>query len=108
MTHACYSSAKIALGLQTMGNSKTHCSVRTFEIMGCGAFHLSRYSPALEYYFKKGIHMEWSKSADETLEIVKFYLSKERAREKIARKGQQEVYENHTILHRVRSVLDIV
>lgn len=103
-----YSSAKIALGLQTVGTSRTQFSVRTFEAMGCGIFHLSQYSPALEYFFKKGIHLEWTKSADETLEIVKFYLKKDEARESVALKGQQEVYEKHTLVHRVREMLDII
>ncbi|ATW25387.1 CgeB family protein [Candidatus Formimonas warabiya] len=103
-----HSSTKIALGLQTVGTSLTQTSVRTFEILGCGAFHLSQYSPALEHYFKKGIHMEWSKSPAETLELANFYLSHDRAREKVSSKGQQEVYEKHTLLHRVQSILDTV
>ena len=103
-----YSSCKIALGFQSVGTSKTHFSVRTFEAMGFGAFHLSQYSPALENYFMKGVHMEWSKSADETLEIVKFYLKNDTARERIALKGQKEVEEKHTVAHRAKEVLDIV
>ncbi|ATW25385.1 CgeB family protein [Candidatus Formimonas warabiya] len=103
-----YASAKITLGLQTVGTSKTHFSVRTFEAMGCGAFHLSQYSPALESFFQKGIHLEWSKSAEETLEIAKFYLKKEAARKRVALKGQQEVYEKHTLLHRTKYGLDVI
>lgn len=103
-----YGSSKIALGLQQVATSKTHLSVRTFEVLGCGAFHLSQYSQALEYYFKKGVHLEWSKSKEETLEIVQFYLKNENAREKIALKGQQEVHAKHTITHRAREALDII
>mgnify|MGYP001142529797 CR=1 FL=1 len=103
-----YSSCKIALGLQTVGNSKTHFSVRTFEVMGCGAFHLSQYSPALSTYFEKGIHLEWTRSADETLELVNFYLNRDSKRDEIARRGRQEVYEKHTIVHRIRDVLSII
>lgn len=103
-----YSSCKIALGLQSVGDSGTHFSVRTFEAMACGVLHLSQYSPALERFFQKGVHMEWSRSAEETLEIVRFYLSHERAREKVALKGQQEVYGKHTIVDRAREALNIV
>jgi len=103
-----YSSCKIALGLQTVGNSISMLSSRTFEILGCGAFHLSQYSPALEMFFKKGIHMEWSKSPDETLEIVRFYLSRENTRKKIARQGQEEVYSRHTYTNRAASVIDVL
>ncbi len=101
-----YSSCKISLGLQTVAGSVTHFSVRTVEAMACGAFHLSQYSPALETYFKKGIHMEWSKTPDETLELVNFYLSRNSAREKVALKGQEEVYKKHSLKYRIHCVLD--
>lgn len=105
---AIYSSSKIVLGLQTVGNSKTHFSPRTFEALACGAFHLSQYSPALEEFFIKGVHMEWTKSREETLELVNFYLNHDSSREKIARAGQKEVYEKHTLLHRVPNVISII
>lgn len=103
-----YSSCKIALGLQTVGDSKTMLSSRTFEALGCGKFHLSQYSPALETFFKKGFHMEWSQSAEETLELVDFYLRNEAAREKIAGRGQQEVYARHTYKHRAGLAMETV
>lgn len=103
-----YSSSKIALGLQTVGDSKTMLSSRTFEALGCGAFHLSQYSPALETFFKKGVHLEWSESAEETLDIVKFYLQRDDARKKIARQGQQEVYARHTYKDRANLVMETV
>lgn len=103
-----YSSCKIALGLQSVGTSRTHFSVRTLEAMACGALHLSQYSPSLENFFKKGIHLEWSKSRDETLEIARFYLKKEKARIRIAKQGQREVYENHSLLKRMEYALGII
>lgn len=105
---AVHSSSKIVLGLQTVGTSKTHFSVRTFEAMSCGAFHLSQYSPALPNYFTKGVHMEWSNSPEETLEIVSYYLKNDDARERVALQGQQEVWEKHTIVQRARSVMETV
>lgn len=103
-----YRSCKIALGLQTVRNSLTHLSARTFEALGCGVFHVSQYSPALETFFAKGIHMEWTKSAEETLEIVRFYLDREHERRRIACKGREEAYEKHTIVQRVSEVLRTV
>ena len=103
-----YSSSKIALGLQSVGDSKTHFSVRTTEIMACGTFHLCQYSPALEYYFKKGVHLEWTQSPEETIEIVDFYLMNPKLREKIALKGQEEAYTNHTLKHRAQTAIDVI
>ncbi len=103
-----YSSCKIALGLQTVGNSTSMISSRTFDALGCGAFHLSQYSPGLERYFKKGIHMEWSKSSDETIEIIEFYLNRDNLRNRIALKGQAEVYKNHTFKDRAAFVIKVL
>lgn len=103
-----YSSAKIALGLQSVGDSLTHFSVRTFEAMGCGTFHLSQYSPALEHFFKKGVHLEWSKSPKETISLVNFYLKNDDLRKKIALAGQNEVYSKHTLKQRAESVLSML
>lgn len=64
--------------------------------------------PPWKAFFRKGIHLEWSKSAEETLEIAKFYLKKEAARKRVALKGQQEVYEKHTLLHRTKYGLDVI
>lgn len=105
---AIYSSCKIALGLQSVGDSISHFSVRTFEILACGAFHLSQYSPALEHFFTKGVHMEWSQSPEETIDLVNFYLQHDSLREKIGLQGQQEVLQKHTLKHRAQFAMKII
>ncbi len=103
-----YSSCKIALGLQQVEKSRTHLSNRTYEVLGCGAFHICQYSPALEHYFKKGVHLEWSTSREETLELVKYYLPRENERLAVALNGQQEVLSRHLLIHRARAALEII
>ncbi|ATW25390.1 CgeB family protein [Candidatus Formimonas warabiya] len=103
-----YSAAKIVLGLQTVGNSLSTLSARTYEVLCCGAFHLSQYSPALESHFQKGIHLEWSTSPLETLELVEFYLRHDAVRQKIAAQGQKEVLKKHTYMHRALSALKVI
>lgn len=103
-----YASTKIVLGLQQVNDSITHISPRTFEALGCGRFHISQYSKSLETFFKKGVHMEWSSSPEETLEIVKYYLLHSEARETIARQGQIEVQKKHTLLQRAKNTLDVI
>ncbi|WMJ89109.1 CgeB family protein [Anaerocolumna sp. MB42-C2] len=103
-----YSSAKIALGIQQVATSKTYVSTRTYEALGCGAFHITQYSQGVEYYFKKGVHLEWSNSAEEILELVDYYLTHENEMEKIALNGQREVNEKHRLVHRARTVMDTV
>ena len=101
-----YSSAKIVLGLHSVIDSPTMMSMRTFEALGCRAFFLTHWSPAMENLFKNHVHLVWSRHPDETLELVRFYLNRDDLRQKIARQGQAEVYRNHTYQHRLQSVRD--
>lgn len=99
-----YSSAKIVLGLNSVIDSPTMMSMRTFEALGCRAFYLTHWTPAIENHFKNHIHLVWSRHPDETLDLVRFYLGREDLRAKIARQGQEEVYRNHTYKHRIQSI----
>lgn len=101
---AAYSSAKIVLGLHSVIDSPTMMSMRTFEALGCGAFFLTHWSLGLENLFRNHVHLVWSRHPDETAELVKFYLTREDLRKKIARQGQEEVYLFHTYKHRVASI----
>lgn len=103
-----YSSAKIVLGLHSVIGSPTMMSMRTFEALGCQAFFLTHWSPALENMFKNHVHLVWSRHPDETLELVRFYLNREDLRQKIARQGQEEVYRHHTYQHRIQSVRTVL
>lgn len=105
---AAYSSAKIVLGMHSVDSSPSMMSMRTFEALGCGAFHLTQWTPAIENYFSNHKHLVWSKSGGETVELVKHYLGRDDLREKIARTGQAEVYAKHTYLHRARDLLAAV
>ncbi|QGU00568.1 Spore protein YkvP [Candidatus Syntrophocurvum alkaliphilum] len=101
-------SVPIILGLHSVVNSLTMMSMRTFEILGCGGFYLTQWTPAIEYYFKNHHHLVWTRSAEETIELVDFYLSKPDLRAKIARQGQEEVYAKHTYLHRAQDILKAI
>lgn len=100
-----YSSAKIVLGIHSVDTSPTMMSMRTYEVLGCGAFFLTQWTPSIERYFRNHVHLVWSKSPEETIELVDYYLAHPEEREKIARGGQKEVYTNHTYLHRAKDIL---
>ena len=44
----------------------------------------------------------------ETFELVNWYLEHPEERQRIARQGQQEVYEKHTYHHRLQSILPLL
>jgi len=101
-------SVPIILGLHSVANSQTMMSMRTFEVLGCGGFHLTQWTPAVEYYFKNHYHLVWTKSAEETLDLIDYYLARPEERKKIARQGQQGVYEKHTYYHRAKDILALL
>lgn len=103
-----YSSAKIVLGLHSVDTSPTMMSMRTFDVLGCGAFYLTQWTPAIENLFSNHEHLVWSKSPQETLDLVNHYLARPEERSRIARNGQAEVYAKHTYHHRGKEFLNIL
>lgn len=101
-------SVPIIIGLHSVLNSRTMLSMRTFEVLGCGGFHLSQWTPGVQYYFGNHQHLVWSKSRKETLDLVDFYLRRPGLRQKIAWQGQHEVLAKHTYHQRVHAVLDVL
>lgn len=99
-----YSSAKISLGVHSITNSRTMQSMRTFEILACGGFFLTQHTRAIEYMFKNHVHLVWSKSYDETVELMEHYLKNDSERERISLAGQKFVYENHSYEKRAREI----
>lgn len=100
-----YSSAKISLGVHSITKSRTMQSMRTFEILGCRGFFLTQSTPAIREMFKNHVHLVWSSSYDETVELMNYYLNHEDKREKIAENGQKFVYEHHNYASRAAEII---
>lgn len=100
-----YSNADIILGLQ---NHRTQVTQRTYEILGAEGFLLTSDTPEIRRLFKPGYDLVVSSSAEETIALVRYYLKKPGAREKIRRQGKETVEKYHTYRHRAMYVLDIL
>ena len=101
----CASSA-IILGVHSIANSETMMSMRTFEILGSAGFYLTQWTMSIEQLFKNHYHLVWSRSPEETRDLIKYYLSHPELRKKIAQQGQHEVYTRHTYHIRVKAIQD--
>lgn len=101
-------SVPIVLCLHSVADSKTMMSMRVFEVLGSGGFLISQWTPAVENLFKNHHHLVWTKSAGETLELVDYYLNNPAARDRIARQGQEEVYQNHTYQQRLQDIMPAI
>lgn len=104
-TNHVYASAKIILGFQ---NLTTEITSRTFEIMGARGFILAPDTEAVTNCFRPGKHLVVSRSEEETLDLVDYYLRHEDERKEISRQGQKEVYAKHTYRYRALEVLKAI
>ncbi len=98
----------IIIGLHSVMNSRTMLSMRTFEVLGCGGFHLTSWTPAVQNYFSNHTHLVWSRSRKDTIELVNYYLRHPEKREDIALRGRREVHARHTYYQRVESILGYI
>ncbi|KAJ52019.1 spore maturation protein CgeB [Clostridium tetanomorphum] len=100
-----YSTAKIILGLHSVGNSSTMMSMRTFEVMGCSGFYLSQYVPSLEKYFTNKKHLVWCRNSNDTLKYIEYYLKHKKDRTKIAKNGQLQCSLYHNYNNKIDSLI---
>lgn len=101
-----YSSAKIVLIIQW--DYTGHICFKTYEALGCRCMQIAPYTPLQEKYFTHGEHLVYSRSAEETVKLVDYYLSHEEERELIAARGQEEAYKNHNCTLRARKALEVL
>ena len=66
---------------------------------------MTQWTPAVEEMFINHHHLVWSKSREETLDLVKYYLQHPELRQRIALQGQSEVYQKHSYQQRVREIM---
>lgn len=99
-----YSSAKMVLIVQW--DETGHICSKTYEAFGCRCLQIAPYTPLQEKYFKQGEHIIYSRSPEDTIKYVDYYLSHEKEREEIAARGQIEAYKNHSCDVRAREFLE--
>lgn len=101
-------SAKIVLGINSRNDCPGYFSDRSFLILACRGFHLTRYVPGLEDYFENHKHLTWFKDQDEMLEMIKKYLNDDAARSLIAENGQAWVCQKYTWERSMQSMMEII
>lgn len=75
---------------------ETGFSIRIFQAIATNSLLLSEYCPDFDMIFKKGVHLDWFKTPEECLKMIKYYLENDKKREEIAREGQHFVYNNYS------------
>jgi len=100
-----YSQSKIVFNMGRRGE----LNMRVFEALSCGSMLLTeRTQNGLDELFKDGEHLITFGEKDDLREIIKYYLSHEEERKKIAEAGYRMALEKHTYWHRVQSILETI
>lgn len=101
-----YNASKIVINLHSQGVVSTN--MRTFEVMGCGAFLLSDARETLDRLFKRDQEFVSFAKNEELPQLVSDYLKNDEKRLAIARQGQRVTYGGHTYRHRMKEFLEYI
>jgi len=96
--------SKIIIGCDIAHDVELYFSNRTWITLGCGGFLLTSYSPRLETIFENRKHLVWYNSADECVELARYYLAHAEERRRIARAGCEYAHRDHTYRHRAEAL----
>lgn len=81
------------------------CNLRTFDVPACGALLLSEYSAELRDYFNIGREIDTFRSGEEMVDKISYYLSNERVRSEVARRGWERTAQLPTVQDRVAAIV---
>jgi len=102
-------SLKIHLNLNIFGPGGNGLLVgRVWETIGCGTFLLTQRKDFIEDFFKDGEHLVLFDTPQECAEKIKYYISHEKEREKIAQQGYLYGLAHHTYTARAEAILSEV
>ena len=104
-TAGVYSSSAININLFHLQCERS-LILRVYDVMACGGFLLSEYTPAFEGVFRIGEDLDVFRTPQELKEKVQFYLAHPERRRGIARCGQRAVLRGHTHAHRLRRIVE--
>jgi spore maturation protein CgeB len=83
-------------------------NLRLFEATGMGAMLLTDWKENLAEMFDPGKEVVAYRTADECIDLAKYYLHHDQARSAVAEAGQQRTLRHHTYEQRMREFVDLV
>lgn len=89
----------------TIPNIRTGISLRVWDVLGAGGFLLTNHQKEMDYYFRDGENIAWFDSEEELIDKASYYLSHEKERKSIAKKGLLAVKNGHSFKDRIALLL---
>lgn len=86
-----YNQTKIVLSCDSVIDKLYFTSIRTYNVMCCGAFLLIRKFSGIEDLFTNHKHLVWFETNQEAEELADYYLAHDNERNKIALSGMEYV-----------------
>lgn len=102
-----YSSSRINLNI-TVPQLRDSYSHRAFEIPACEGFIISDYRPEAENFFEIGSELVCFHTKADLQEKIDYFLRNEKDRIQIARRAKKRVIEEHTYVHRLRTLISVM
>lgn len=104
---AAYKRYKVFLNINSVRNSPTMFSRRVFELLACGTPVISSYSDGIAQLLGADIVL-MSDDEKTTQELLERVLGDDEYRDRLALRGQREVFSRHTYTNRLQSLLDAI
>jgi len=104
-----YNASDIVLDIN-QGNENQHFYVtpRVFEVPACRAFLLTEENPSLSKLYEIGQEIVCYRDEKELRTLIKYYLAYPEERMRIARRGQERAYGDHTYEKRLSQILSFI
>ena len=102
-----FNNSKINLNI-TIRPIQTGLSLRVFDICACGGFLFTNYQAELPDFYNIGEEVEAYASEEEFLDKLNYYMTHDKERLAIARKGYEKTVACHTYQHRINEMMRIL
>jgi spore maturation protein CgeB len=100
--------SNIFLSLDALPGLRKSMSGRIFTAVGCGAFFLCLRVDGIEEVFTPGREIAVFDSQQEMMDMIRYYLSHDTERQKIAENGRRRVLAEYTYEIRLRQMMEII
>ncbi len=101
-----FAQSKLILGVGTIGHCEDFYALKMRDFDGpmSGSLYLTHDNPDLRLVYKVGEEIVTYRSMDDCISKVRWYLSQEKARERVAQAGRARALADHTWEKRFRDL----